>query len=151
MLTARGIINKSRLSSADLCYNNSSPVFYLARPRQSRQLNRNGCFVFGAEMDVCGIYKIVNLVNGNIYIGQSCHVNERFKQHFRLLTRNLHDNKHLQYAWNKYGEKNFVFEVILFCENYEATRYEQELVNRTQPAYNIRSICCLNLSFTWHD
>lgn len=50
IIMMRGIMNVSRLNSAALCYNNSAPVFCFAQPRQSRQLNRNGRFVFGETM-----------------------------------------------------------------------------------------------------
>ena len=29
-----------------------------------------------------GIYKIINLINGKIYIGQSININKRIKDHF---------------------------------------------------------------------
>ena len=60
-----------------------------------------------------GIYKIVNLVNGRAYIGQT---KEKFQRRYWLhrwkLRKGEHDNKHLQRAWDKYGEENFIFEVI---------------------------------------
>ncbi len=33
---------------------------------------------------ICGIYKITNLVNGKIYIGQSLDVYRRFSQHKKI-------------------------------------------------------------------
>lgn len=63
------------------------------------------------------IYKIENLVNGNVYVGQTVRqFKERKKQHLSLLRRNIHDNQHLQNAWNKYGEKNFNFSIIEKCK-----------------------------------
>lgn len=63
------------------------------------------------------IYKIENLVNGKVYVGQTVRqFKERKKQHLSLLRRNIHDNQHLQNAWNKYGEKNFNFSIIEKCE-----------------------------------
>lgn len=60
----------------------------------------------------CGIYIIQNVVNGNIYVGSSININRRFSQHKSTLRHNTHRNKHLQNAWNKYGEENFEFIVI---------------------------------------
>ena len=63
--------------------------------------------------DEIGIYKIVNLVNRKVYIGQT---KESFQRRYWLhrwkLRNGNHDNSYLQRAWNKYGEDNFVFEVI---------------------------------------
>lgn len=62
-----------------------------------------------------GIYKIENLVSGKIYVGQSRHIKSRFIQHKSELRNGSHYNKHLQYAWDKYGEESFVFSVIEEC------------------------------------
>jgi group I intron endonuclease len=58
------------------------------------------------------IYKIVNLVNDKFYVGSTVHKKVRFRQHRKLLRGNRHHCKHLQAAWNKYGEEKFDFRVI---------------------------------------
>jgi group I intron endonuclease len=50
----------------------------------------------------------------------------------------------LQNAFNKYGEENFEFKVILYCERNELTYYEQNLVDLWNPEYNICKICVTN-------
>lgn len=62
-----------------------------------------------------GIYKITNLTNGKVYVGQSIHIEQRFKEHEYSLCNNRHDNRYLQAAWNKYGKASFMFEVIEEC------------------------------------
>lgn len=59
-----------------------------------------------------GIYKIRNIVNDKLYVGSSCSMQERKTKHIRDLRLNKHHSPKLQNAWNKYGENNFVFEVI---------------------------------------
>ena len=54
-----------------------------------------------------GIYKIENKVNGKVYIGQSIDIEKRWKSHISYLNKGIHRNKHLQSAWDKYGEGNF--------------------------------------------
>ncbi len=55
-----------------------------------------------------GIYKIVNKITGKVYIGQSVNVFHRTGTHRSNLNANKNnENKHLQSAWNKYGEENF--------------------------------------------
>lgn len=60
------------------------------------------------------IYKIVNKINGKIYIGSTRRENakHRWYNHTTELRRNKHHNRVLQYAWNKYGEENFEFVVL---------------------------------------
>jgi group I intron endonuclease len=86
-----------------------------------------------------GIYEIKNLLNRKSYIGQSAtNVHGRCNGHIKELRYN-HDNIHLIYAVNKYGIENFSFKVILYCEEFELTRYEDALIERDRPnRYNIR-------------
>lgn len=88
-------------------------------------------------MKKCGVYKILNIKTGDFYIGQSKNISARRGQHFSSLRNNIHVNNHLQAAWNKYGEGNFIFSVILLCENYELNYYEQALIDFYRPTYNI--------------
>lgn len=60
-----------------------------------------------------GIYKIINLKTGKVYIGQT---KENFKRRFWFhrwkLRQGSHDNNYLQKSWNKYGEENFAFDIV---------------------------------------
>jgi len=58
------------------------------------------------------IYKITNLVNDKFYVGSTVNKKVRFRQHRKLLRAGRHHCKHLQAAWNLYGEIKFLFEVI---------------------------------------
>lgn len=60
-----------------------------------------------------GIYKIQNLVNGKIYIGQSVHIQARFSQHKREAKNG--NTRPLYNAIRKYGIENFSFEIIEEC------------------------------------
>jgi group I intron endonuclease len=59
-----------------------------------------------------GIYKIINLVNNKFYVGSAVDLRRRKARHFSELRNNRHNNRHLQAAWLKYGEKSFVFVVV---------------------------------------
>lgn len=59
------------------------------------------------------LYKIRNVVNDKVYIGQSTQkTQQRLFEHRSKLRSNVHENIHLQRAWNKYGEDAFEFVVI---------------------------------------
>lgn len=77
-----------------------------------------------------GIYKIQNMLDGKIYIGQSYDVLQRFAHHLRRLRNNKHKNKHLQYAWNKYGEKAFNFEILEETQVKLLTEKEQHWIDK---------------------
>lgn len=62
-----------------------------------------------------GIYIIRNIINNKCYIGQTNNLKGRWIKHRNFLRKNKHHNKHLQAAWNKYGEKNFLFETLEKC------------------------------------
>lgn len=72
-----------------------------------------------------GIYKIVNNINGKVYIGQAHNVHARLRDHKECLYGNRHTNNHLLHAWNKYGSENFTFSIIEECSDEELTEREQ--------------------------
>lgn len=59
-----------------------------------------------------GIYQIRNLENGKLYIGSAKYILGRYRKHIRDLNRGNHHSIKLQRAWNKYGERCFIFEII---------------------------------------
>lgn len=63
------------------------------------------------------IYKITNLINNKVYIGQTTDYKRRFSEH-RSLGYGRQNSKYLYNAMRHYGIDNFSFEVIEYCENY---------------------------------
>lgn len=59
-----------------------------------------------------GVYKIICTVNKKIYIGSSMCLKYRIVRHFNELYKQIHPSKHLQNAYNKYGETAFRVEII---------------------------------------
>lgn len=85
-----------------------------------------------------GIYKITNLENGKVYIGQSIRIEKRWIDHRKTLRNNIHRNAYLQHAWNKYGEDKFIHEIIEECSVDDLNDKEIYWINHynsTNPLY----------------
>ena len=90
------------------------------------------------------MYKIINQINGKIYIGQTIKPDYRWYQHRSYAGNN---NKHKQYihsAMAKYGIENFTFEVIATCYTQEDANEIEEIIiqqynsRNSKFGYNIR-------------
>lgn len=91
-----------------------------------------------------GIYKITNLVNQKFYIGGSVNVYNRMHTHRTKLKNKNHSCKHLEYSYHKYGEDNFLFEVIEYCKQDELVLREQYYLDLLKPEYNKRTLAQIN-------
>jgi len=87
--------------------------------------------------NLSGIYEIVNTVNGKRYIGSAKNFKTRWNKHRSALRLDKHGNRHLQGAWNKHGEAEFKFLQILTCQPSMLLFYEQQLIDKVKPEYNI--------------
>jgi len=76
-----------------------------------------------------GIYKITSIASGKIYIGCASNVRTRINGHLYDLRQNKHHNSYLQKAWIKYGEENFVFEIVEKCDINDLHAKENYWVN----------------------
>lgn len=99
-----------------------------------------------------GIYKIQNVENGKIYIGESADVLRRFKKHIGCLNNKKHDNYKLQSDFDLYGADSFNF-YILYKLPDDATKEERvayedyfiERYNSIESGYNIQKTIDCNL------
>lgn len=93
---------------------------------------------------ITGIYKIVNMVNGKVYIGQSIDIEKRWAKH-RRNAFNPNDkgyNYPLYSAIRKYGVENFSFEILEECSRNELNEKEIYYIkeyksNQKSYGYNI--------------
>lgn len=90
---------------------------------------------------ICGVYSITNKLNNKKYIGKSDNIYVRWDEHRKDLNKCVHHNKHLQRAWNKYGEENFIFEIVEKCKNddiaYQRERYWVRYYDSFKNGYNM--------------
>lgn len=84
------------------------------------------------------IYKITNLLNNKIYVGQSIHPEKRWKEH-QQHAKACDDNYPIHLAINKYGANNFSFEILEWTEDYdnEEARLIQEYNSLVPNGYNL--------------
>ncbi len=93
---------------------------------------------------ISAIYTITSVIDNKIYVGKAVNVQERLNNHKHSLRKSIHANNHLQRAWNKYGETNFLFEILERCEeNFLSSQehYWCNLLNTGNPkfGYNLAS------------
>lgn len=84
------------------------------------------------------IYKITNIINGKVYIGQTIQsIESRWEQHKRSST---YKNYALYYAMRKYGIDNFKIEMVEECDNKELNDKEIKWIsfyNSYHDGYNM--------------
>lgn len=89
-------------------------------------------------------------------MGSSINIQNRKREHFDKLKNNIHNNRHLQKAFNKYGKNNFSFEVLEYVEDkYNLIEREQYWMDEYQVSnrelgYNIGPTAgsCLGVKFS---
>ncbi len=60
------------------------------------------------------IYKIENLINGKVYIGQTNNISKRWSDH-RAAAKHNRPPQIIHYAFIKYGLNNFIFDILASC------------------------------------
>ena len=92
------------------------------------------------KKDVCGIYKITNMKNDKVYIGQAVDIYKRFVQHCKNgLGIDTPQGNKLYAAMLEDGLENFTFELLEECPREELNRKEAyyiSLYNSVQYGYN---------------
>lgn len=74
-----------------------------------------------------GIYKITNAITNLSYIGQSIHIEQRWREH---KTRYKTENTKFYKAIQIYGIENFIFEVLEECTAEELDEKEKYWINK---------------------
>jgi group I intron endonuclease len=87
-----------------------------------------------------GIYIIKNVINGKIYIGSAVNVEKRLYAHRWALQKGNHCNIHLQRAWDKDGEGEFLFETFLTCDRRYLIFYEQLTIDSSMVRHGRENI-----------
>ena len=93
---------------------------------------------------ISGIYVIINKVNHKYYVGSSIDIDDRWYNHIWALNCDKHRNKHLQNAWNKYGENSFNFYIVEYIDINDLLVVEQKYLDyaklQKEKVYNLSFI-----------
>lgn len=83
-----------------------------------------------------GIYRWINKINGNAYIGSSVNIRVRMYTYYSL--RSLaKSNRPIDRALLKYGFSNFTLEILEYCDKDNVLEREQYYMDLVKPQYNI--------------
>jgi len=89
-------------------------------------------------MKISGIYKIESKIKPErIYIGSAVNIHKRWILHLSRLRRQKHGNIKLQNHFNKYGEADLQFSILLGCEKEDLIKIEQYFIDSYKPHFNI--------------
>jgi len=81
------------------------------------------------DTPISGIYVILNVKTGKVYIGQTQDFRRRWHKHKTYLKGGYHENRHLQHAWNRYGADAFRFQKLEYCAIEQLDEREQHFLD----------------------
>lgn len=85
-----------------------------------------------------GIYKIQSKkFKDRCYIGSASNTKRRWTVHLCNLRKNKHHSPKLQHHYNKYGEEDLEFIVIIECDKNDLLKHEQYFLDSFKPYFNI--------------
>lgn len=95
-----------------------------------------------------GVYVLINIINGHFYVGSAVNLATRKIRHISPLRKGKHPNRHLQRAYDKYGEDAFDFKILIYCEPIFLIQLEQFFIDTLHPEYNILPVAGSRLGFS---
>lgn len=89
--------------------------------------------VLGGDKDKSGIYKITNVNNQMVYIGQAASIGSRWRTHVKrgLKAEEGTSNRLYTALWEE-GIENFTFQVVEFCDRKDLTEREKFYISMYQ-------------------
>ena len=85
---------------------------------------------------ICGVYKIINTITGDFYIGSSKNVKKRWTEHKCPSVWNKCPNNPMYLDMQKYGLDKFIFEILTEVEADKLKEKEQQFIETLKPSYN---------------
>ena len=85
---------------------------------------------------ISAVYKIVNTVTRDFYIGSSINVKRKWANHKCPSNWKRHPNSKLYQDFHKYGVDKFDFQILVMRDPDQLKEKEQEFIEMLQPTYN---------------
>lgn len=85
---------------------------------------------------ISAVYKIVNEVTGDFYIGSSKNVKQRWAEHKCLSSWKRYPNSPMYQDMKKHGVENFRFQILAPVMEEHLKDVEQEFIEMLKPTYN---------------
>lgn len=90
-----------------------------------------------------GIYRLVNKVTNETYIGSTINITQRLKNYYSvkfLETKLLKDKSKINRALLEYGYSNFKLDILEYCDKKVVLKKEQYFFDLLKPEYNILKV-----------
>lgn len=141
---SKKLVRGDRFYSNNSVHNSTSIIASYSDPFEIRSL------IYKENKNKAGVYRWVNLITGDTYIGSSANLANRLADYFSssFLTREVKKTKSIIYAsLLKNGYKNFKLEILEYCDITEVIAREQYYLDLYKPVYNILKIAGSNLGY----
>ena len=106
--------------------------------------------ILGENINKSGVYRLVNNINGESYVGSSINLTNRFRRYYNInyiKGKILIDNSRIYRALLEYNHSNFNLEILEYCNNKSLINREQYYMDSLKPVYNICKIAGSMLGF----
>jgi len=88
-------------------------------------------------MAISGVYIIKSTIKPErVYVGSSKNIAKRWHYHLSDLKKNVHHAKKLQRHFNKYGEADLQFSILMECTESDLLTIEQGFIDQLDPYFN---------------
>ena len=85
---------------------------------------------------LAAIYRIVNTVTGDEYVGWTTRLTSRMNGHARGIADGNHPNEVLRQAVERFGASAFVLDLLEVCTAFDGPTRERHWINVRKPKYN---------------
>lgn len=99
--------------------------------------------IFKENKEKSGVYRWINKLNGDSYIGSAVDLNKRLYHYYSLRLMELYLKKRKSYIFSaliKYGYSNFTLEILEYCDKIKVIEREQFYIDLLCPKYNLLKV-----------
>ena len=96
-------------------------------------------------MKISAVYKIINTITGDFYVGSSKNIKKRWANHKCQSTWKNHPNNPMYLGFQKYGVDSFELQILEEVEPEKLKEVEQQFIETLNPTYNDRKASGWNI------